>query len=777
MIRKTILLCWLALGSLGVMATSSDSLDVLHYDIHVDTINTTTRIIEAHTTIQFVPQFNGLDEFTFDLLKLTVDSIQVNGTSETWAYNDTLLRIYASSAFNISDTVEATVWYHGTPRTDPSGFGGFYFSGNFVYNLGVGFDADPHNYGRVWFPCKDNFTDRALFDFYIHADSGKMAVCNGTLMSETLHPDGSATFHWRLHDEIPTYLAGMAVSEYIALRDTYITLAGDSVPVALYFRQVDSTRMSNLFATLSDGLRAFEERFGPYIWERVGYVGVPFLGGAMEHATSVAFPLNSQLATEDIMAHELSHSWFGNLATCEEAGEMWLNEGFASWCEAVYFEALGDSVDYKAYVQSNHANVLRRAHVSDGGYHAVSGVGHNNTYGWTVYSKGASMVHNLRYFMGDSAFFPAIQQYLLDFRLRHVNSDSLRIALENASGIALQDWFDGWIFQPGFPHYSVDSFTVAPNGGNFDVTVYVRNQIANGPNAVTDNKLDVTFASQDFQMETHTLNFSGTTYSQTFTLPFEPVTVFQDFWEKIMGASTDITQMIRTTGAVPFGNSHMNANVQTLPDSALMRVTHSFIAPDPFQNPMPGIQLSPYRYWTVEGILPAGFHATGEFRYDGRTASSSLLDHTWMTAAEDSMMIFYRPGPGAEWEKVANATLNMGSPNDRRGTISIDTLKTGQYALAQYQGFVAAESPQTPPTELFSLIPNPTDGPVYLEFSRPLRTLHILDMNGQNIAVREINPGESELNVNLGFLPAGSYLMKGVDLNGETSVQRFIIQK
>lgn len=776
-IAKQSLLLALAMlwGAFSLSASQSDSLDVVAYEIHVDTMDTPTQYLGAHTRITFIPKIASLNQFSFDLLALQVDSVEINGVSATWSYNDTLLVLHSATSFGPGDTVQAEIWYHGQPRRDPSGFGGFYFTNNFVYSLGVGLQIVPHNFGRCWFPCKDNFTDRALFDFYIRADSGKIAVCNGTLLAETPHPAGGNVFHWRLHDPVPTYLVGMAVSDYIALRETYVSITGDSIPVALYFRQADSARMATLFSTLGQGIRAFEDRFGPYRWERVGYVGVPFNGGAMEHATSVAFPINALLATEDIMAHELSHSWFGNLVTCEEAGEMWLNEGFASYCEAVYFEALQGSEAYDDYVRANHLEVLRRAHISDGGYLAVSGVDDDHTYGSTVYSKGASMVHNLRKYMGDSLFFPAIRQYLQDFSFRHVNTDSLRMALEAHAGLSLNDWFNAWIYQPGFLHYRVDSFSVQPNGSNFDVTVYVRQSLKAAVNMGASNQLEITFLDNLFGSETRVMQFSGATASQTFTLSFQPELVMQDVAEKIMDAATDDVHIFTTLGNYDFKQCFLSASASSVSDSGYVRVIHNFISPDGFQNAIPGVELSDSRYWTVEVAGGVGFQASGTFTYNGTAASSGLLDHTWLTNREDSLILFYRPGSGYEWEEALGYTVIMGSPNDKRGTIVLDTLRSGEYTLGQYEGFVSVDDPVSPSWK-WEVFPNPSNGRVALRSSEQLARVRIFDLEGRELGFKPLDGMVGEISLDLRWLPAGMYLLEIEAQNGQSVVEKLILR-
>ncbi|HNX06468.1 MAG TPA: hypothetical protein PKL96_02680, partial [Bacteroidales bacterium] len=202
----------------------SDTIDVLNYGLHINLVHLSTKSLSGSATLEFTPRHNNVSQVKLDLLKLSVDSIYYeNNPLTTFTYNDTILLISLPSAIGLNDTVLLTVFYHGMPQTDASGWGGFYFSADssFAYNLGVGFAAVPHNYGRVWFPCIDDFVDRATYDCHITVKNDKKAVCGGTLLSVVDNGNNSSTYHWRMHNTIPTYLASVAVGNYVAVNDTF----------------------------------------------------------------------------------------------------------------------------------------------------------------------------------------------------------------------------------------------------------------------------------------------------------------------------------------------------------------------------------------------------------------------------------------------------------------------------------------------------------------------------------------------------------------------------
>jgi aminopeptidase N len=436
---KVILLLALLLAGIQVRATNSDSIDVLTYAIHIDTISNTTTLktMRAHTTLRVVSTVASLSTITLDLLRFTVDSVLVNGQITPFSYNDTLLALHPNPAPSLGDTVDITVWYNGRSPLDAVGFGGVYYVNNAIFNLGVGLTTDPHVYGRSWFPCKDNFVDRAYYDFYVRVDSNLSAICNGTLQTQTNSGGASKTWHWKLRDNIPTYLASFAVAPYKHVERDFISITGDTLPYDIYALAADTAAAKTQAQRLLTGVSAYENLFGPYLWERLGFVIVaqPLTGsvGAMEHATNVAFPrvlLSQGQSYETIWAHEASHHWFGDLVTCANEGDMWLNEGWASFCESIFEEAAYGFTTYKNYNRSTHAEVLRRAHVDDGGYQPLSAMPHAYTYGRTTYSRGALVAHTIRGQLGDARFFPAVTQYLDDHRWSHVTSDTLMLSLE-----------------------------------------------------------------------------------------------------------------------------------------------------------------------------------------------------------------------------------------------------------------------------------------------------------------------------------------------------------
>lgn len=745
----------------------SDSINVISYTIFIDTVDIGAQQIYGSTDIYLQPKVNNLKNIPLDLLALVVDSVYINGVKVTnITYNDTLLLAECPTPLLMTDTAFATVFYHGHPVTDPSTWGGFYFSSPYAYNLGVGFEDVPHNYGRVWFPCIDDFVDKAFYDFYITTDSSQMAVCGGMLTDTTHLTGGNIQWHWVLAEPIPTYLASMAVGPYICANDTFTGINGD-IPIQIYVVQTLIPNIPGTFGNLKNVLTAYETRFGPYLWERVGYVGVPFNAGAMEHATNIAYPnatITGNTTYEYLYAHELSHHWFGDLVTCSSANEMWINEGWAVFCEFIYKESIYGFDAMQAYIKGKLSDVLKKAHYDDGGFYPVGNVPSNITYGTTVYDKGGLVVHTLRNYMGDSLFFPAVREYLDSLKFGNATIASMRDIFSASSGIDLTDFFEAWVYREGFPHFDVDSMSVVPNGGNSDVTVYLRQKLFGTTQFANSNRVELTFLDSLRNTYSVTAEFSGQTGSDIFAVPFIPTTVIVDMNEKTADAIISYNQLIGNTGTYSFASAYNSVEITNFSDTILLRSEFHKVAPDPVISNPHIYRISPNHYWRIGGIFPSGTTFSAQFDYY-RTASTSTgyLDTDLMPTASsyDSLILVYRPGPGFDWEII---------PFTRLGNFTVGKIKTtnglpGEYALGIGEPFQSGI--HETPSSGFNIYPNPSSNYFVIEFSSPGDgILSIASENGTIVYTQKIEPATQSIEWRPAGLSPGNYFVAQTDTNG-----------
>ena len=630
-----------------------DTFDVVHYTINLTEVDFINKRLKGFTDLQIVLKRDDIDTILLDLTGLTVDSIWVDEIGiDSYTYDNRWIRIPLPFHYDKGTSIQVSVFYHGKPALDPS-WGGFYFSGETAYNIGVGMRSFPHNFGRAWYPCVDNFIDKATYDYFITVDKDLTAVCSGVLEETFINDDGTNTFYWSMKQEIPTYLCSVAISDYVAIHDT---IEGISHPIisSLYVYPKDSLKGVMSFKNLPRYVEHFEALFGPYGWDRIGFVTVPFRGGAMEHAANIAVnerSVDGTLKSEMLFVHEFAHSWFGNLVTCQRAEDMWLNEGWASYAEALFIEREYGISRFKEYVRENHQNVLRMAHIRDEGYYPVAGIPHKLTYGSTVYDKGASVAHTLRGYMGDDRFFEGIKKYFNHYRYRDISSAEFRDYLSSITETDLTDFFNSWVFSPGFPHFSVDSFTVDRTISGYDVRLFLRQKLKGTDAFSFSNRVDVTFMDDNWHSYTALTEFSGERSEKTIFLPFLPSVAMVDLEEKVADATTDNYRIIDSVGEFEFDDTYCIVRVKEVTDSIFLRVVHNWVAPDDFRKKGKNQVISTSRYWKIEGIFPGSFAASGSFLYNtGKSSRFGWLDPDLNIRSIDSLIMYYRASPADDWK-------------------------------------------------------------------------------------------------------------------------------
>ena len=668
----------------------SDTIDVLHYYIYLDITNIAGSSINGYTTITFTPRMNNVNEMCLDLLELNVDSIKIGSTLLSFSYNDTLIKMTLPATMNVGDTADVTVWYNGQPQSDAS-WGGFYFQSGYAYNLGVGFDANPHVYGRVWHPCFDNFVERATYTQTIGSNNGKVAYCNGNLINDTTDGNGVRWRTWDMTDVIPSYLACVAVSNYTQVNWIYNGTNG-AIPILLAALPADTNNTKNSFVNLKRAIGAYDTLFYPFMWQHVGYIFVPFNAGAMEHATAIGYPksfANGSLSYQSVMAHELSHHWFGDLATCRTQEDMWLNEGWASYCEYIFSEWVYGRAQYDAAVAAQQDEAVHYFHHQEG-LLKLDSIPFTYTYGNHVYLKGALMAHTLRGYMGDSAFFAGVRYHLSQSEFKDVSSVDFRNNLFASSGLqCVNDYFTDCISQPGWSDFVVDSTVAVPNGPNFDVTVYLQQKLLGANTYYNNVPLEISFMNTDLTATNQRFYCSGQYDTVNITLPYNPFTVIIDPKNLIADAESDEEKLITATGANNFSLARANFTVQNCPDTAYMRVEHHWVAPDPIQNNVNNYTLSTLRYWEISGLWPAGFVASVRFNYDGRTNSTSggafWLDQDLTIPNGDSIILLYRANPADDWHEWPYYTKTIQGPvsTSKFGYVVADSIQPGEYAFAR----------------------------------------------------------------------------------------------
>ena len=776
-------LLFIQLGIINARADGllSDTVDVYNYEIHLDITNFSGHVLSGYTVIEFSPKFDNLSHIPFQLWSLNIDSAKFGNTqiqSTDILYDGLDLRIPVLGQLLVSDTAFITIYYHGVPQVDPSGWGGFNFESSMAYNLGVGFGADPHNLGKAWFPCIDDFIDRATYDYYITTDINKTAVCSGMFIESQPDPNDSLkTIHyWQLEQEIPTYLASVAVGNYSVVSDTFPGLQSD-IPVDIFVQSSYINNVQGSFVNLQGAFDAFEYRFGEYIWPRIGYVGTSI--GAMEHQCNIAYPyslINGNTTYESTMAHELGHSWFGNNITCASSGDMWINEGWASFCEFIFMEEVHGKTAAKNYIRNQHADMLRVLQHTEG-WIALADVTHDYTYSNTVYDKGADMVHSMRGYLGDNVFFDAVKELLLEYHLKPISIPEFRDFMSTQVPGDMNSFFESYIYSIGWNHFSVDSIKSVDSGtGQYEVDIWFRQRLKEMPNFANDNRLKVTFMDSQWNTVTLPVAFDGEFGLESYILDFNPEIAILDLEEEFSDATTDYYSVINSPVVSSYTDAYFKLEISQIIDSAFLRVEHNWIAPDNFKTDHPEYLLSDSRYWRIDGIIPNEFIGQFKFYYNNKTNGDGWLDYTWFTypMSADSLVLLYRSGPVDDWVEISSEKIG----NSRSGWLVTDTVEVGEYAMAWKDNTLGANIVQLGNTNAIRTYPNPVSEILTIEYEVDIKCdLIIYNSQGQIVFSKKIKPNSSCIKIDASNFAVGVYI---IDINSHDryiSNTRFVVSR
>jgi hypothetical protein len=742
-----------------------DRYDLIQTNLNLSIVGLSSKSIAGTAILTFKSKEDGLNKVVLDLLHLNVSSVNANGSATTYDYNDTILTVDIPTT-NKGEGFSIEVNYSGKPVKDPSGWGGFYFVGDYAFNLGVGFESYPHNYGRAWYPTIDHFEERSIYSFTIMTDSFNRAMCNGDFVSSVSYP-GQTEWKYLMATPIPSYLVSVAVAPYTVVKDVFVGKE-KSFPVVLASVAKDTTKVKNSFANLKKCAEIYEEYYGPHKFDKIGFTMIPFNGGAMEHATNIAYPIsaaNGTLNRETLMAHEFAHHWWGNNITCETAEDMWINEGWASYSEALFTEQLYGKQAYKDYVRDNHIYVLRYTHIRDGGWRPIANMPQNYTYGSHVYDKGADVAHTLRWIMGDEDFKKAINSLMTSKSMQNLNSFEFRDSLQKYTSRNMNAFFENWVFEPGFPHFEIVNATVSGNTGVYRTNVELEQRARFTWKLYTDVPVEIGYYGANGEYDVKEVVITGKTAFITNDLDFEPVLFVVDPEEKISDAISE--SMVKVIGPknLVLNDAFMNLTVKAGTDTSLIRIEHHWVGAKRTENTPSLPFLSKDRYWTVDGIFASDLTFDARITYDGRTPSnlvSGYLDNNLIVSSEDNLSLMYRAKDGDEWVEYGDYSKLSGTLTDGFGFIDIKDVKKGQYTLAFNDDILSIKDKDISKTEeVIEVYPNPSDSAVEIKFPKVSSeaSITVTDITGKVVIKRKLRFSQNKLSLNVSKLAKGNYVV------------------
>jgi len=440
-------------------ASTQTNYDVLFYDVFIR-INDTTEVV--YGDIRFVAEAvaSNVSAVEVDFFaNMSIDSIVAPYGPLAYSRSGDVVTVQLDSTFRAGEQIDFDFYYYGHP--EEGGFQAFSFGA--AYGRPVISTLSEPYFARSWWPCKDRMDDKAdSFDIAVEVDTSFYVGSNGTLDSTIDNGGNTQTFHYSVRYPMATYLFSLAVSPYDVWYDEWVYNGGlDTMPIvhAVYPDLLSYSEAQ--FALTPNAITVFSENFGqyPYADEKYGHSLFTW-SGAMEHQTMSSMAASTFGMSEPVIVHEMAHQWWGDMITCESWQDIWLNEGWASYAEALYFETIDGAAAYRSYM-------MGMDYTSGGTIYVQDTSQTWNIFTSRVYDKGAWVLHMLRGVVGEELFFDGIDAwYNSEFKFKAATTEDFKNVYEAATGFELDPFFDQWIHGTYRPYYQWSMMTEpAPEGG------------------------------------------------------------------------------------------------------------------------------------------------------------------------------------------------------------------------------------------------------------------------------------------------------------------------
>jgi aminopeptidase N len=424
-------------------------------------------------TITFAPLTTNLQSVEFDAANMTFSSVKLaSGTPlkfETNAAGEKL-RVIMDRVYQPSDVLTVVISYNTNGVSREPGLVGSQFGRGLTFIKPS--PEDPTRpkqiwsqgeteYTHYWFPCYDHPNDFATTEIIATVEKPLMVISNGRLIETKNNKDGTRTFHWKMEQPHASYLTSIVVGEYAAVEGSY---AGIPIITYVYPNEVEEGKVSA--ARLPEMVKFFSEKTGvKYPYAKYAQTMTRDFGGGMENITATTQTdtmIHDARTTLDrdwdgLQAHELAHQWFGDYVTCRTWADIWLNESFATYFQAMWNEhRLGrDEFLYRDVKGSQNAYFgswgqgIRRPIVTS---NFANDEAVFDTY---AYPRGGAVLHMLRRHLGEDNWWRSINHYLTKYAHQPVQTEQFRIAIEETTGQPMDWFFEQWLYKMGHPVFQV----------------------------------------------------------------------------------------------------------------------------------------------------------------------------------------------------------------------------------------------------------------------------------------------------------------------------------
>jgi aminopeptidase N len=401
---------------------------------------------------------DGLETISFDSVGLQIESVRINKSAAKFAATESKLVVTLPKGSKAGVKYEVEIKYQGTPSK------GLYFilpDKDYpnrplqIWTQGESEDT------RYYLPTYDYPNDRLTTETILTVPASWLTISNGKLISVTEPSDGMKTWTWRESQPSSTYLITVVVGEFVEVKDSW-----RNIPVNYYAPKDRGDRLSLSYSRTPAMIELFSNKLGvDYPWEKYSQAMVDeFVAGGMENSsatTNTADSLrNPKLVPEyeqnedPLISHELGHQWFGDLVTTKDWGDIWLNEGFATFMETVWAEShFGkDTADYDRWEATRHWFAMRSLYDKPIVRYNFE---ESEEFDGNAYGKGGWVLYMLRRQLGDDAFYAGLKHYLEANRGKNVMTSDLTRAIEEATHTNVDAFFQQWIYGAGAPKFEL----------------------------------------------------------------------------------------------------------------------------------------------------------------------------------------------------------------------------------------------------------------------------------------------------------------------------------
>jgi aminopeptidase N len=420
-------------------------------------------------TVVFKPLLTDLRKIELDAAEMTISSVKMAGSELKFEMDlpSQKLRIELGRPYQPTDEVTLVIEYHTNgPQTKLAGLVGAAL--RFIKPT----PEDPtrpkqiwsqgeSEYNHYWFPCYDHPNDFFTSEITATVEKPLSVISNGKLLDTKDNKDGTRTFHWKIDQPHASYLTSIVVGEYVPIVSEY---QGIPIVTNVYPSEVKEGKAST--ARLTEMVKFFSEKTGlKYPYAKYAQTTARDFGGGMENisATTQTDNMIHDARTEldsnsdGLQAHELAHQWFGDYVTCRDWSDIWLNESFATYFQALWDEhKLGGDDFLYSDVKANQDAYL--AAWRQGNRHPIVTKNYatpDSVFDTYAYPRGGAVLHMLRQTLGEDNWWRAINYYLNKYANQPVETEQFRIAIEESTGQAMDWFFDEWLYKMGHPIFRV----------------------------------------------------------------------------------------------------------------------------------------------------------------------------------------------------------------------------------------------------------------------------------------------------------------------------------